>query len=157
MLNRSLKWLAISILSAVSMFGAASAVEYGTISDAKALLDRAVKEIKANKEEAIAKFNHNEAPFRDRDLFVFCFGSRDGKFTAHEAFVNHDVRQLRDGRGRPFGDEMYSTAKTGAVVEIDYVAALPGTTSLVLKRALITQVADQVCGVSAYVLTGPTN
>ena len=74
----------------------ASSAEYGTAEEAKAMLERAVAEVKRDKLAAINSFNYNDIPFRDRDLFVFCFNAGDGKFTAHEAFVTWDVRKLRD-------------------------------------------------------------
>jgi hypothetical protein len=156
MLNSFLRFWTIFALVSISMFGTAAATEYGSMSEARRMLDRAVKAIEVNKGDAIAKFNYNEAPFRDRDLFVFCFDSNDGKFTAHEAFVGLDVRHLRDPRGRLFGEQMYAAAKANEVTEISYISPFPGTTTLVPKRAIITRVADQVCGVSVYMLNEPT-
>ena len=134
----------------------ASSAEYGTAEEAKAMLERAVAEVKRDKLAAINSFNYNDIPFRDRDLFVFCFNAGDGKFTAHEAFVTWDVRKLRDSSGKAFGAEMYATAKEGRITKITYTAPLPGTTRLAKKRAYVTRVGDQVCGVSAY-LTGSLN
>ena len=129
---------------------ARSATEFGTIEEAKAMLKRAVIAVQQDKIAAINSFNYNDIPFRDRDLFVFCFNSGDGKFTAHEAFVTWDVRKLCDSSGKAFGAEMYATAKEGRITEITYTAPLPGTTRLAKKRAYVTRVGDQVCGVSAY-------
>jgi cytochrome c len=128
----------------------------GPVSEARTILDRAVKAIELNKGDAIREFNYNKAPFRDRDLFVFCFDTDDGKFTAHEAFVGLDVRHLRDPRGRPFGEQMYAAAKANEVTEISYMSPFPETTTLVPKHAIITRVADQVCGVSANMLNEST-
>lgn len=119
------------------------------------MLDRAILEVKADKRTAFDKFNHNEWPFRDRDLFVFCFNGGDGKFTAHDAFLTQDVRNLRDGRGRSFGEEMYQNAKENVVVEIPFISPIPGSTDQVPKRALVTRIGDQVCGVSVYRFNGP--
>ncbi len=132
--------------------GATSALggEYGTLAEAKAMLARAVVEVKANKLEAIDQFNHNKQPFRDRDLFVFCFNAEDGKFTAHEAMVNIDVRTLRDKAGKMFGREMYGNAKEGQIVEVAYTLPVPGSMDQAIERAYVTRVGDQVCGVSAY-------
>jgi hypothetical protein len=127
-----------------------SRAEYGTPAEAMAMLRRAVAAIKSGKVEAIASFNHNDQPFRDRDLFVFCFTELDGKYTAHEAMVGHDVRTFVDGNGRNTGWQMYQTAMANRIVEIDFVSPLPGTTDLVPKHAYVTRVGDQVCGVSAY-------
>jgi hypothetical protein len=128
----------------------ASAAEFGTPDEAKAMLGRAIAEMQADKATAIDRFNFNDAPFRDRDLFVFCFGGQDGKFTAHEAFVTWDVRKLRDPDGKFFGVEMYSKAQEGRIAEVKFTAPVPGSTRLAAKSAYVTRIGDQVCGVSAY-------
>jgi hypothetical protein len=132
----------------------ASASEYGTPDEARAMLARAVVEVKADKPGAIAKFNHNDRQFRDRDLFVFCFNGQDGKFTAHEAMVTRDVRTFRDKTGKAFGEEMYRNPKEGQIVEVAFMSPVPGSTGLVAKRSYVTRIGDQVCGVSAYDLNG---
>ena len=114
------------------------------------MLDRAVAEMKADKGKAIEKFNHNDSTFRDRDLFVFCFNAQDGRFTAHEAMVAHDVRALRDETGRPFGEQMYQSAREGQIAEVSYVSPHPGSTERAEKRAYVTRLGDQVCGVSVF-------
>jgi hypothetical protein len=124
--------------------------EYGTGKEALAMLERAVVELKSGKVAAFDKFNHNDPGFRDRDLFVFCFGARDGKFTAHEAFITSDVRKLRDAKGRPFGAEMFKTAERGRITEVVYSSPVPGTSALADKKAYMTRIGDQVCGVSAF-------
>jgi hypothetical protein len=138
--------------SAIAGFRGASANELGSLEEARSMLNRAVAEMKSDKLAAIAKFNHNDPQFRDRDLFVFCFNQQDGRFTAHEAMVDQDVRSLRDIKGTWSGEEMYQNAKEGQIVEIDFDAPLPGSISKASKRAFITRVGDQVCGVSAYQL-----
>jgi len=127
-----------------------SAPSVGAPNEAKAMLERAVVEVKANKTEAFTKFNHNEPPFRDRDLFVFCFNRIDGKFTAHEAFVSRDVRELRDAAGAPFGARMYTSAQEGRINEVAFISPIPGSTELKVKSAFVTRIGDQVCGVSSY-------
>jgi hypothetical protein len=122
----------------------------GSEADARAMLDRAVAAIKADKAGAINKFNHNDPKFRQSDLFVFCFNADDGKYTAHEAMVTHDVRTFRDLTGRPVGDEMYRNAVEGGVLEVTYISPIPGSTDRVAKRAFVTRVTDQICGVSIY-------
>jgi hypothetical protein len=122
----------------------------GSEADAREMLNRAVTAIKDDKAAAVAKFNHNDPQFRQEDLFVFCFNADDGKYTAHEALVTHDVRAFRDITGRSVGEEMYRNAVEGAVVEVTYISPFPGSTDRVEKRAFVTRVADQVCGVSVY-------
>jgi hypothetical protein len=124
--------------------------EYGTTTEAQAMLARAVAAVKRDQLDAISRFNHNDPEFRDRDLFVFCFNSQDGKFTAHEAMVTREVRTFSDSKGTPYGQQMYYVAIEGQVSEVDYVSPFPGSTRQVAKRAYIMRVGDQVCGVSAY-------
>jgi hypothetical protein len=100
------------------------------------MLVRAIAAVKANEPEAIARFNHNDPEFRDRDLFVFCFNRQDGKFTAHEAMVKRDVRTFRDKKGTAYGKQMYDVATKGQMSEVAYFAPFPGSTEQVAKRAL---------------------
>jgi hypothetical protein len=133
----------------------ASGAEFGTAEEAKATLDRAIAAVKANKPEAIAMFNHNDSRFRDRDLFVFCFNGQDGKFTAHEAMVGQDVRTFRDKTGRPFGEQLYLNPQEGQIATVAYMSPVPGSTEQASKRAYVTRIDDQVCGVSFYRFNGP--
>jgi len=134
----------------IASLNPSGAAEYGTPEEAQVMLKRAVLEVKKDKFAAIQSFNHNAPPFRDRDLFVFCFNRGDGRFTAHEAFVAHDVRGLHDAYGAPFGAEIYGNARDGEVIEIAFISPIPGSTELAVKSAHVAQTGDQVCGVSAY-------
>jgi hypothetical protein len=142
-------------LAAAAIAGPARSEEFGTLAEAKLMLERAIVEVRADKARAFHLFNSNHPQYRDRDLFVFCFGAEDGKFTAHEAMLTRDVRDLRDPAGLSFGSKMYAEASEGKFLEIAYVSPFPGTTSRVPKRALVTRVGDHVCGVSAYLYNGP--
>jgi len=124
--------------------------QFATPEEARAMLQRAITEAKANELSAIKRFNNNDAAFRDRDLFVFCFNSNDGKFTAHEALVARDVRKLRDSDGKLFGLEMYDRAREDGITEVVYASPLPGSTERTIKKAYVARVGDQICGVSAY-------
>ena len=134
---------------------AAGGAEYGTAIEAKAMLDRAVAAVKADEATAISAFNGNDAQYRDRDLFVFCFNAKDGKFTAHEALVGQDVRTIHDKTGKPLGEQIYQRAREGQVNTIAYMAPVPGSTDQASKRAYVTRVGEQVCGVSFYRFNGP--
>ena len=142
--------LVITVSSGLSAFVDASAAEFATPEEARAMLTRAITEAKVNELSAIKRFNNNDVAFRDRDLFVFCFNTDDGQFTAHEAFVARDVRQLRDSTGKSFGLEMYDKAQEDRITEVVYASPLPGSTEPTMKTAYIARVGDQVCGVSAY-------
>ena len=155
MLNRIV--LTIIFSFALNALASASAGEFATPEEARAMLKRAITEAKANELSAIERFNHNDVPFRDRDLFVFCFNSDGGKFTAHEAFVARDVRELRDPNGKPFGLEMYDKAREDRISEVVYASQLPGTTELTNKKAYVARIGNQICGVSAYLLKDSSN
>ena len=152
MLKRTLSIIVFG--SALNVLASASAAEFGTAEEAKVMLKRAITEVKNDEFSAIRSFNNNDLRFRDRDLFVFCFNGTDGKFTAHEAMVNWDVRSLRDRNGKSFGTEMYDKAQEDRMIEIAFSSPLPGSTELFVKKAYVTRVGDQVCGVSAYQLKG---
>jgi hypothetical protein len=46
------------------------------------LEQRVITELKANESAAITKFNSPNGGFRDRDLYVFCFNTTTGIFSA---------------------------------------------------------------------------
>ena len=148
---------AACLMSSLAESVSAPSAEFGTIEEARVMLDRAIEEVKANKWEAITKFNHNYRQFRDRDLYVFCFNGNDGRFTAHEAMIGADVRSFVDMSGKPFGEEMFKVAKEDQIVEVAFTSPYPGSTIRVPKRSYVTRIGDQVCGVSVYPgLGGPT-
>src|SRR5262245_59477204 len=100
----------------------ASAQQFGTSAEAKAMLEKAVAEMKAGEAAAIAKFNDKDnKTFRDRDLYVFCYTMSDGKFTAHPnpALMNTDIRALKVGNDN-LGERLYNDTKEGAVGSVDY-------------------------------------
>ena len=145
---------ALFVISIVAHSTTASpAEEFATPHEARAMLDRAVIAVKQDQAAAIINFNHNDPKYRDRDLFVFCFDRRNGKFTAHEAMVGWDVRTLHDIWGSPFGKEMFAV-KDGETIEVTYLSPVPGSTMLAPRRAYVAGIGDQACGVSAYLRNG---
>lgn len=143
------------ILVAAAAFTAtmstSSAFAQATGPEAKAMLDKAVAALKANKADALAKFVKKDGGFQDRDLYVFCFSTADGKFTAHvnEKLMGTDIRALNVG-GQPLGQQIFDGVKDGAVSTVDYNFPKPGTTNPVPKQSFITKIADQGCGVGYY-------
>lgn len=125
------------------------AADFGTEAEAKAMLDKAVAAVKANKAEALAQFTKGEGGFKDRDLYPFC-GGPDGNFTAHPTLVGKSLKDLKDKAGKPLGEEMYKVAKEGSVGSVSYMWPRPGTTDPVQKVSLFTKVGDQVCAVGYY-------
>ena len=126
------------------------AAEFGTADEAKALLERAIADVKADASAALAKFNSGEDGYRDRDLYVFCFSGTDGIISAHPALVGQDVRELKDNTGKAFGEEMFGSAQEGAISEIEYMFPRPGETEPVAKESYYTRISDEICGVGYY-------
>ena len=146
--------LVSGVAGAVLFAGAtlAAAQQFGTADEAKAMLERAVTELKADEAAALAKFNDKEnKQFRDRDLYVFCFTVADGKFTAHPNpnLMSTDIRALK-AKDDPLGQRIFDEVKEGTVTTVSYNFPKPGTTDPVPKESYITRVAKQGCGVGYY-------
>lgn len=122
---------------------------FGTAGEAKAMLEKAVTALKADKAAALAKFTKGEDGFKDRDLYPFC-GGPDGIFTAHPSLVGKSLKDLKDKAGKALGQDIYATAKEGAIGEVSYMWPRPGTTEPVQKQSFVTKVGDQVCAVGYY-------
>ena len=123
--------------------------EFGTAAEAKAMLEKAVAAVKANKAEALGKFAKGEGGFKDRDLYPFC-GGPDGNFTAHPSLTGKSLKGLMDKAGKPLGEEIYAKATEGTISEVSYMWPRPGTSEPVQKVTYITKVGDQVCAVGYY-------
>ena len=139
-------------LLAVAMalpLAALAAGEFGTAAEARAMLDKAVAALKANKADALAKFQKGEGGFKDRDLYPYC-GGPDGNFTAHPSLMGKSLKELKDKTGKPFGEEIYKVAQEGKLAEVSYMWPRPGQTDPVQKVVLVTKVGDQVCAVGYY-------
>lgn len=137
-------------LSVMTMAASAYAAgEFGTAEEAKAMLDKAVTAVKANKDSALAQFTKGEGGFKDRDLYPFC-GGPDGNFTAHPTLAGKSMKELKDKANTAMGEEMYKTASEGKVSEVGYMWPRPGTTDPVQKVSYVTKVGDQVCAVGYY-------
>jgi signal transduction histidine kinase len=137
-------------VSAIMLAGAAVAqAQFGSAAEARAMLDKAVAAVKADKTKALSDFTKGEGGFKDRDLYPFCGGS-DGKFTAHPTLTGQSLRDLKDKAGKAFGEEIYKTAEEGKVNEVAYMWPRPGATDPVQKSSYVTKVGDQVCAVGYY-------
>lgn len=128
---------------------AAYAGEFGTADEAKAMLEKAVVAVKADKAAALSKFSKGEDGFKDRDLYPFC-GGPDGNFTAHPKLTGQSLKDLKDKAGKALGEEIYSTATEGKIGEVAYMWPRPGNDTPVEKVSFVTKVDDQVCAVGYY-------
>jgi cytochrome c len=145
--------LASAMAAAALFWGVAfaSAQQFGTAAEARAMLDKAVTELKAGEAAALAKFNDKAGGFRDRDLYVFCYNMTDGKFTAHPnpALMGTDVRALKV-KDDPLGQRIFDSIKEGTVSTVDYNFPKPGTTDPAPKESFVIKVGNQGCGVGYY-------
>jgi cytochrome c len=107
-----------ALVCAMALAGAALAqAQFGTAAQAKALLEKAVAELKANEAAALAKFNKADGGFRDRDLYVFCYDMATGKFTAHvnQSLLCTDVKALKEKDGSPLGQKVFNATKPSTI------------------------------------------
>ena len=149
--------LAASSAGILALSGAAFAQQgqSGTPQEARAMLDKAVAAVKADRDVALAMFNKGEGGFRDRDLYPFCSRVADGKGVAGPISVlsGTDLRTLKDSTGKAFGLEQFAAAQKpeGQITEVSYLFPKPGTTApAVPKVSFVTRVGDLGCGVGYY-------
>jgi len=76
----------------------------GTADEAKAMLQKAVAALKADKAKALDLINKGEGGFLDRDLYVFCANNSDGKVVAvgnpnAKQLIGVDTRTQKDANG----------------------------------------------------------
>ena len=130
----------------------AQAPQFGTAADAKAMLEKVVSAVKADKTKALDQFNKGEGGFKDRDLYPFCGNAGDGAMTAHPSAAVRAMKlqDIKDKDGKALGEEMLKVAKEGTVAEVTYKWPRPGSEAPVDKVTFVTKVADQVCGVGYY-------
>ena len=140
-----------AILPFVFSTAVAVAAESGTPEEAKAMLERAVTALKADKAQALEMFNARSEGFGDRDLYVYC-GGTDGTFTAHynEKLRGASLKGLKDKAGKAFGEEIYAVATPGEFVEVEYQWNKPDSDALVDKVAYVTKEGDEICAVGYY-------
>ena len=137
---------------ALSTSAFAQQAKYGTAAEAKAMLDKVVAAVKADKTKAMEMFNKGEGGFKDRDLQPFCFNMSDGKLlaTTVPSLLGTDSRALKDKAGKAFGEEMHKTVTEGKIIEISSMFPRPGETEPAQKVTFATRIGDVGCGVGYY-------
>jgi cytochrome c len=154
-MSKSLLGSGTTALMLLGSAASVSAQQLGTAEQARAMLDRAISALKFNEATALSDFNDaNNKQFHDRDLYVFCYDTSDGRITAYEspALLNIDVRTLAL-KDDPIGQRAYDAvqnAPEGSIITIDYKFPKPGTAEPVLKQTLETRIGNQGCGVTYY-------
>jgi hypothetical protein len=100
----------------LTLSAAASADQGGTADEARAMLDKAVAAVKADKTKALETFNKGQGGFLDRDLYVFCAEADGGKIVANgnpnaKKLLGTDLRKLKDSNGKPYGEEIFTAGQ----------------------------------------------
>ena len=140
------------VVSLLSWTAFAQTAQYGSPSEARAMLDKAVLALKEDKAKALKMFSEGTGGFKDRDLYVACAGA-DGKVTSHidPTRIGMDRNTMKDVTGKPFGEEVQRVATEGKVVEVTYMFPRPGDDKTPIQKvAYATKVGDQVCIVGYY-------
>jgi hypothetical protein len=74
-----LRKLVIGALGAIAVLFSTTAFAQGTAAEAKAMLEKTVAAIKADKVKTLDLINKGEGGFLDRDLYPFCGNPATGK------------------------------------------------------------------------------
>ena len=151
---------AITITAAVTLTlsAAASANQGGTAEEARALLEKAVAAVKADKAKALDTFNAGKGGFLDRDLYVFCAEAKDGKIVANgnpnaKKLLGTDLRRLKDSNGKAYGEEIFAAGQKseGQITEVSgYLFPKPSDPKPASKNSFVMKVRDLFCGVGYY-------
>ena len=144
--------------AALTFSAAAFAQQFGTAEQARAMLDKTVAALKADKTKTLDLINKGEGGFLDRDLYPFCFNLSDGKNIAvaspnSKQVLGADVRTIKDPTGKVFGPELYAAAQKpeGQITEVNYMWPRTGSDKTpVAKVSFVTKVGDLGCGVGYY-------
>src|SRR5829696_1585297 len=115
----------IALSLPASVLGAQA--KYGTEKEAKAMLERAVVALKADKQNALEMFNEGAAGFKDRDLYVFCANASDGILTAHPYLKGEPLTPIVGKQGYPLGKEIMRSAAEGQIKQLAYWWPRPGS------------------------------
>jgi hypothetical protein len=133
-----------------------TAFAQGTAADAKAMLEKTVAAIKADKAKTLDQINKDENGFLVGDIYPFCFNLSDGLLVANanlnvKQLLGKDVRTFKDPTGDLYGPRLYDEAKEGQINEVSYNAPKAGADKAwVPKVSLVTAVAGLGCGVGYY-------
>jgi hypothetical protein len=148
--------LLIGALGAMAVSFSTTAFAQGTAADAKAMLEKTVAAIKADKAKTLDQINKDENGFLVGDIYPFCFNLSDGLLVANanlnvKQLLGKDVRTFKDPTGDLYGPRLYDEAKEGQINEVSYNAPKAGADKAwVPKVSLVTAVAGLGCGVGYY-------
>ena len=148
--------LMIGALGAMVSLFSTGAFAQGTAGDAKAMLEKTVAALKADKAKTLDQINKGKNGFLVGDIYPFCFNLSDGVNVAvanpnAKALIGKDMKATKDATGDAFGQRIYDAAKEGQINEVNYKFPKPGAdTKPVTKVAFVSAVAGVACGVGYY-------
>lgn len=147
------RFFAVIVAAAFVMTATALwAAENGTPAEAEALVKKAVAEIKANKEKALAEISNPKGKFVDRDLYVFVYDMK-GKCVAHgfnQKMIGKDLIEMKDSDGKFYVKERIEIAKTKGKGWQEYKYTNPVSKKIENKSAYIEKVDDLIVGCGVY-------
>lgn len=138
----------------LSSASASAADDFGTAEEARAMLERAIVAVEADKEAALESFTAGSDGFKDRDLYVACFeqGTDDLMMTAHgglASLVGTPSHDLTDAKGVNLG-ELLDRDTGGEIETATYWWPRPGSEEAVEKVSFYVTVDGQNCLVGHY-------
>ncbi|MBS0370502.1 MAG: cache domain-containing protein [Proteobacteria bacterium] len=128
-------------------------VPRATPEQAKALLWRAVDELKRSGTQAFQRFNDLNGGFVQDDSYVFVVGLKDLRMHAHGAMprlVGRNVSELLDANGKPIMRPMIDIVTSKGEGSFDYQWRNPVTGKIEGKRTFLQRVGDYMIGVGYY-------
>jgi polar amino acid transport system substrate-binding protein len=159
LLNLEKRWLGANtaLLQALNVKWTAAApsstqkTQFGTPAESRAMLEKVVAGMKADKEKTLAQIRNGKGGFKDRDLYPYCIGP-NGKYVAHPdpARIGLAYKEVRDKSGKAYGKEVSRRAVEGQIGEVHYVFPRPTTGTPTPKVGLFTKVAGHICVVGYY-------
>jgi hypothetical protein len=151
---------AVALAVSAALFTTAASAQMmahqGTAADAKAMLDKTVAALKADKAKTLDEINKGENGFLVGDIYPFCFNLSDGVLVAvanpnAKPNLGKDERTIKDATGDNYGARLYAAAKEGQVSEVNYMFPKPGPDKTpAAKVSFVTAVAGLGCGVGYY-------
>ena len=146
---------ALAVAAGAALFATAASA-LGTAVDAKAMLEKTIAALKADKAKTLDEINAGTNGFLQGDIYPFCFNLSDGTNLAvanpnAKGLIGKDVRTFKDATGDNYGERLYAAAKEGQISEVSYMFPKPGPDKTpVPKVAFVTAVSDVGCGVGYY-------
>jgi hypothetical protein len=126
--------------------------QFGSAAEAKAMLEKTVAALKADKAGTMAAINKGDKAFVDRDLYPACADAA-GKVVAHpdQTRIGLDRNTMKDAAGVAYGPVLAAAAQEGKIAEVPYMYARPGADKTPIpKVSYVTKVEGLVCLVGYY-------